>query len=164
MFDAFQVLTLLLVAVAMATALAHALEFPGKLRLQESAYKAVQPIYYPGFTAAGLVGEAGGMLATLIMAVLTWGFPGFPLALGAFLAMVIMHAIYWVFTHPVNNFWLDETRMGRAGTSFFSFGVDRSKEQPEDWTRLRDRWEYSHVARAVFATLAFLFLAILAVR
>lgn len=29
MFDTFQVLTLFLVAVAMTTALAHALEFPG---------------------------------------------------------------------------------------------------------------------------------------
>jgi len=164
MFDAFQVLTLLLVAVAMATSLAHALEFPGKLRLEKDAYKVVQPIYYPGFTVAGLVGEAGGMLATLVLVVLTWGSPGFPLALGAFLAMIVMHAIYWLFTHPVNNFWLAETRIGRAGAGFFSFGTGKKDAQPEDWTKLRDRWEYSHVARAVFATLAFLSLAILAVR
>ena len=25
-----------------------------------------------------------------------------------------------------------------------------------DWTRLRDRWEYSHVARAVFAGVSFI--------
>jgi hypothetical protein len=33
MFDILQVLTVLLVAVAMALALAHALELPGKMRL-----------------------------------------------------------------------------------------------------------------------------------
>lgn len=113
---------------------------------------------------AGLVGEAGGMLATFIMALLTWGSPGFPLALGAFLAMIVMHGIYWVFTHPVNNFWLDETKLGRAGSGFFSFGLGKREAQPKDWTKLRDRWEYSHVARAAFATLAFLLLAVLAVR
>jgi hypothetical protein len=164
MFDAFQVLTLLLVAIAMTTALGHALEFPGKLRLERSAYMAVQPIYYPGFTVAGLVGEAGGMLATLIMTVLTWGSAGFPIALGAFLAMVVMHAIYWMFTHPVNNFWLEGTKLGGAGSSFFSFGARKEGGRSGDWKKLRDRWEYSHVARSIFATLAFLLLAILAVR
>lgn len=164
MFDAFQVLTLLLVAIAMTTALAHALEFPGKLRLDRDAYVAVQPIYYPGFTVAGMIGEAGGLLATLIMTLLAWGSTGFPLALGAFLAMVVMHGIYWVFTHPVNNFWLEKTEVGRAGSGFFSLGAAKGEAHPEDWRKLRDRWEYSHVARAVFATLAFLFLAILAVR
>lgn len=37
MFDTLQVLTVLLVAVAMALALAHALELPGKLRLSKDA-------------------------------------------------------------------------------------------------------------------------------
>jgi hypothetical protein len=35
MFDILQVLTFLLVAVAMALALAHALELPGKMRLSK---------------------------------------------------------------------------------------------------------------------------------
>jgi hypothetical protein len=33
--------------------LAHALEWPGKLRLSREHYLAVQPIYYPGFTYSG---------------------------------------------------------------------------------------------------------------
>lgn len=167
MFGAFHVLTLFLVAVAMATALAHALEFPGKLRLQKATYVAVQGIYYPGLTLAGMIGEAGGLLATLAMAVMTFGSSGFPFALGAFLAMLAMHVIYWTVTHPVNNFWVEETAMGRAGSAFFSVGSGQNKKQeglPADWRRLRDRWEYSHIARAVFASLAFLLLAVLAVR
>ena len=43
----------------MGLALAHALEFPGKLRLDEATYRDVQTIYYPGFTVGGLVGELG---------------------------------------------------------------------------------------------------------
>jgi hypothetical protein len=30
--------------------LAHALEFPGKSRLNREAYMMLQPIYFPGFT------------------------------------------------------------------------------------------------------------------
>ena len=52
-----EVLTVLLVAVAMGLALAHALELPGKLRFSREAYLQVQPIYYPGFTIGGAVGE-----------------------------------------------------------------------------------------------------------
>ncbi len=39
-----QVITVFLVAVAMSLALAHALEFPGKLRLSRQAYLATQTI------------------------------------------------------------------------------------------------------------------------
>ena len=46
--------------------LAHALEFPGKLRLNKETYLNMQMIYYPGFTIGGMVGEAGG-LATLAL-------------------------------------------------------------------------------------------------
>jgi hypothetical protein len=61
-----QVITILLVAVAMSLALAHALELPGKMRLDEQTYRTVQTIYYPGFTF-GRLGEGLGMLATLVL-------------------------------------------------------------------------------------------------
>jgi hypothetical protein len=50
-------------AVAMALSLAHALEFPGKLRLGKDAYLAVQQIYYPGFTFGGFVGELAAAIS-----------------------------------------------------------------------------------------------------
>ncbi|BCH24469.1 hypothetical protein MesoLjLc_41320 [Mesorhizobium sp. L-8-10] len=159
MFEAFQVLTLLLVAVALASVLAHAMELPGKLRLAKEEYLAVQPIYYPGFTVAGGVGEAGGLAATFILTILWAGSPGFWLVFCAFLAMLVMHALYWILTHPVNNFWLKDSDLSRFGVGFFSFGA-RDEESAQDWRKLRDRWEYSHVARAFFAMLAFLLLAI----
>jgi hypothetical protein len=48
MVTTLQVITLMLVALAMAPAVAHALEFPGKKRLSKDAYLTVQGIYYPG--------------------------------------------------------------------------------------------------------------------
>jgi hypothetical protein len=62
-----QVVAVILVAVAMALTLAHALELPGKMRLSNETYLAVQPIYYPGFTIGGGIGEAGGMIALLTL-------------------------------------------------------------------------------------------------
>jgi hypothetical protein len=47
----------------MALSLAHALEFPGKLRLGKDAYLAVQQIYYPGFTFDGFVGELAAAIS-----------------------------------------------------------------------------------------------------
>ena len=46
MFDILQVVTVLLVAVAMALTLAHALELLGKMRLTKDVYYAMQYIYY----------------------------------------------------------------------------------------------------------------------
>ena len=45
----------------MALALAHALEYPGKRRLDRDTYFKVQAIYYPGFT----IGGAGEPLAPI---------------------------------------------------------------------------------------------------
>jgi hypothetical protein len=56
-FSGLQVLTVILVAVAMALSLAHALELPGKMRLTKEVYYAMQPVYYPGFTIGGGIGE-----------------------------------------------------------------------------------------------------------
>jgi hypothetical protein len=61
MLRLLQIVTTVLVAVA--PALAHALEFPGKMRLSQNAYATVQPFYYPGFTFAGIA-EVAGMIAT----------------------------------------------------------------------------------------------------
>ena len=65
MFHIIQILTITLVAIAMARALAHAFEFPRKKRLTRDSYVSVQGIYYPGFTLLG-VSEPGGLIAVLV--------------------------------------------------------------------------------------------------
>jgi hypothetical protein len=158
MVVALQVLSLVLVVIALVPALAHALELPGKLRLGKDAYFTVQPIYYPGFTIAG-ASEPFAIVSTIVLLALTPRRSAeFWLVLVALLALVGMHAVYWLFTHPVNKFWLRGEKLARLGSGFFSLGA--SEQAPADWTRLRDRWEYSHVARAALAFLSFVALAV----
>jgi hypothetical protein len=64
MHIALEVLAVILAAVTMSLALAHALELTGKLRLSKEHYLAVQAIYYPGFTIAGIA-EVGSIIAAL---------------------------------------------------------------------------------------------------
>lgn len=160
MLEVLQVLTLILVVVGMVPAVAHALELPGKLRLTKDAYVAVQPIYYPGFTVAGIC-EPLSIAATIALLLLTPRHSmDFWLTLGALLGLAGMHAVYWLFTHPVNNFWLQDEKLGRAGSRFFSLGAvgktaPQRDDDPADWAKRRDRWEYSHVARAVLAFCSF---------
>jgi hypothetical protein len=162
MFHLLQVLTLVFVAVALSTALAHALEMPGKMRLTREAYLAVQPIYYPGFTIGGGIGEVGALILTLVVLLLTPSkAPVFWLTLTALLCLVGMEAVYWIRIHPVNKHWLQGQNMSATGSRFFSIASDESSLRGDglaDWTALRDRWEYSHVIRAGLAAISFLML------
>jgi hypothetical protein len=164
MFLIFQVITVFLVAVAMSLALAHALELPGKMRLDRDTYLAVQGIYYPGFTYGGF-GEGLGMVATLVLLLLTpTHSPAFWWALTAFIALVAMQAVYWVITHPVNKYWLKDTHLQGLGGEFFSLDPMKkgaaSEEGREGWKKLRDKWEYSHVLRAILAVIALIALIV----
>jgi hypothetical protein len=142
------VLALLLIAVTMGLALAHALEFPGKAKLDEPTYRAVQTIYYPGFTLGGLVGEAGALLAlvTLVL-IMPAGTERFWWTAAALAFLAFLHATYWAVTHPVNSVWLKDTGLSGIGALFFGLFSPR---QGGDWAQLRNIWEYSHVARACF--------------
>jgi hypothetical protein len=80
--------------------------------------------------------------------------------LAALTGLVLAHAIYWAVTHPVNKVWLKDETLDKAGGSFFATGA-RTAEG--DWTALRDRWEWSHVARAVLEMLSLAALVIAAV-
>lgn len=147
-----QIVALLLVAVAMGLSLAHALEFPGKKRLDRETYAAVQEIYYPGFTLGGLVGELGGLvLLALLLALLAPDAPAFAWTAAALALLGASHLTYWLVTHRVNLFWVKDLDLGGAGARFFGLGGRRIQG---DWTRLRDIWEYSHAARGGLALLA----------
>jgi len=160
-----RVATVFLASVAMALSMAHALELPGKLRLDKQAYLTVQPIYYPGFTVGGL-SEILGILATVALLFMTpSGGRAFSLMLGALIALVAMHAAYWIITHPVNNFWLKDKGLEGIGAGFFAFGATKraasdGTTSDEGWKGLRNRWEFSHVLRAVLAAIALIFLII----
>lgn len=161
MHTALLIVVLLLVAVTMGLSLAHALEFPGKLRLDEPTYRAVQTIYYPGFTIGGLVGEFGGMLMLIaLLILLPKGTDRFWWTVAAFALLLVCHGTYWVVTHPVNNAWLKDTQL--TGTSQFFFGLSSATEGNR--RHMRNVWEWSHVGRALLATFSFLSLTMAIVR
>ncbi|MBE9079080.1 DUF1772 domain-containing protein [Romeria aff. gracilis LEGE 07310] len=158
MFNILQVLTVMLIAIAMALALAHALELPGKMRLDREAYYATQSIYYPGFTYGGACEPIGILSTTVLLVLMPSRSTNFWLTLVALLGLIGMQAVYWFFTHPINKFWVEGENLDRFSSDFFSFGTNKAQAEsetcPPDWMELRDRWEYSHVARAGFAILS----------
>lgn len=161
MIQTLSVIALLLVAITMGLACAHALEFPGKQRLDEPTYRAVQAMYYPGFTVGGLVGEFGSLVLLPVLLFLTpFGTHRFWWVAAALGLLVAGHLTYWLVTHPVNSVWLKGTRLSGAGALFFSL----SSGGDADWRRLRNVWEYSHVARACLAVAGFVALSVGLVR
>lgn len=165
MFLLLQILSVILVSIAMALSLAHALELPGKLRLTRENYLALQTIYYPGFTIGG-ISEPTAILATLVLLILTPAYtPAFWQTLTALVALALAHLVFWVVTQPVNKYWLAGETLGETGTRFFAVDKARGAGAPApDWLMLRDRWEYSHVARAVLTAIAFVALLLAVVR
>jgi len=94
MFLFLQVLTIFLASVTMSLALAHALELPGKMRLDKQTYMAVQTIYYPGFTIGGLA-EILAIVAAFVLLLMTpRNGAAFAWTLIGFIALVAMHGVY----------------------------------------------------------------------
>jgi L-alanine-DL-glutamate epimerase-like enolase superfamily enzyme len=160
MLLAFQVFTVFLTAIAMSLSLAHALEYPGKLRLDEQTYTVVQTIYYPGFTIGGIAEPVAAIAIVVLFVIMRDRNAQFSWFLVAFIALAAMHAVFWSVTQPVNRYWLKNQQLSKAGTQFFDTGhidaTDGSGTGEADWRYLRNRWEYSHLARAVLSVIAFI--------
>jgi len=150
-------LAALLATVAMAPALAHALELPGKRRLSRDDYTVVQRIYYPGFTIAG-TSELPGIIVTATALALTEAASlDFTLRAIGLVALVGMQAVYWLRVHPVNGFWLEGEDLDRFGAGFFAFAArrrDAGRDGHVEWTDLRARWESGHAMRAALSVVS----------
>jgi hypothetical protein len=145
MFPALWVVTVLIVVLATVPAVAHALELPGKMRLSKDEYAVIQRVYYPGFTVAGLAEPTGILLILILMFRGSEEYNVVLLAI-ALAGLIAMQVIYWLITHRVNKVWVSGQRLGAAGERFFAAGSDDAESR--DWLELRNRWEFSHVARA----------------
>ncbi len=154
-----QMVATITVAIVMGLSLAHALELPGKLRLTREQYLAVQTIYYPGFTLGG----AAEPISVLLLMVLAFFIriqhaQQFWLVIAALVGIVAAQLVFWTMTQPVNRYWLQQTQTSAAARRFFG-SVNPDGGAPE-WTTLRDRWERSHLLRALAASVAFVLLVI----
>jgi hypothetical protein len=122
-------LSLLLVALALAPAMAHLLELPNKINVSREAYLIVQQ-NYRGWALLGLV-IAGALFSTLILTVkLRQHRRAFLWSLLSFLCIAGTQAVFWTYTAPANQ-----------ATSNWTF-------MPENWAALRQQWEFSHAASA----------------
>ena len=121
MLVVLQVVTATLVSITMALALAHALEFPGKMRLSETEYRTVQTIYYPGFTIGGISEPLAALALLMLLFMTQTGTAAFWLMLMAFIALGLMHLIFWLMTQPVNKLWLASEKLSPASESAGNF-------------------------------------------
>jgi len=128
-----QLLALVFTVLALVPAAAHVIELPNKLPLPRDAYLSVQRIYR-GWSYAGFAVIAAALF-TPWLAIDTEGRARWP-AVIAFLAILGTQALFWSITFPVNRRTHNWT------------------EAPEDWERLRDRWEFSHAASALLNFIA----------
>ena len=131
MFLLLQVTTAFLACVTFALSLAHALELPGKLRLDKETYCAVQTIYYPGFTVGGFAEVLSVIAAAALLLMTPTRSAAFPWTLIGFLGLLTKHATYWILTHPVNNFWLRGQNLGGLGGRFFNINPLRAGESDQ---------------------------------
>jgi hypothetical protein len=132
----------------MAPAVAHALKLPGKVRLPKELLASVN------------LPRLSPLRSCLVHSAWHRGF----LARTRCVARSSRHAaVYGIAIRPINKFWLHGKTLSAAGSRFFSFDPtsrkhDRSR-QPYDWSRLRDRWELSHLVRAVLALVSLVLVA-----
>lgn len=160
-----QVVAVFLASIATSLALAHALELPGKLRLSKENYIVTQTIYYPGFTIGG-IGEALAVVAALALLLMTPSYnAAFWWTLAGFLFLLAKQAAYWVLTHPVNKFWTKDLNLKGLSAGFFAFGrgngaVEGTNNPGETRINFRNRWEYSHVCRALLSVAALVSLTV----
>jgi hypothetical protein len=138
-------IALLSTALALGPALAHAFELPNKIGLPQADYFTVQQIY-AGWNRLAIVLaiELASMLALAVMSrrrpEVFW-----PVLL-AIMSLACAQAIFWVFTYPAN------------------VATGNWTSVPADWQMWRVRWEYSHLAGAVFQILAISALIVAALR
>lgn len=160
MLEAVVLIATFLAALVFAQTVAHALEMPGKLRLNREQYYTVQTIYYPGFTIGGTAEPLSIVAVAAALLIGRPGVGGFWLVAGALAALVVTHVLFWVVVQPVNRQWLGTIKLSNAADHFFRTG--QAGAPTDDWTKLRDRWERGHLARAVTATVAFVLLLLAA--
>ena len=137
--------SLILTAVAMSAALAHALELPNKIHLSREDYLIAQQLY-KGWSLLGVF-VVGAAVATLTLAIMSRSEPRmFSGSLVAFACVAGSLAIFGIFTYPVNQ-----------ATHNWTIA-------PDNWETLRRQWEYSHAAAAVADVVGFVALVVTLVR
>jgi hypothetical protein len=136
---AIEFAAVLTTALALAPAMAHALELPNKIRMEREDYLNAQRLYR-GWQFVGIAVIAA--LVSTILLLRATSNREFLVSLVAVLSVVATQVVFWVFAFPVN-------RRTRNWT-----------HAPENWRSLRARWELSHAVSAALNLLALVSVAL----
>ena len=132
-FSIWRLLVLVLPALGLGPGAAHVLELPAKMAYSPVLYAAVTSSLYALFGTVGAAIQIGAVLAAGIFAWRTRHRPEFRLALFGALALAISLVIWGAIVAPVNSEWSRVIQ-------------DASEPVADAYARLRQRWEYGHVA------------------
>jgi hypothetical protein len=137
---ALRLLTIMLTALSMGAALCHLLEMPAKLTYDGTLWLTLlHTLYPPAFGTIGAAFEVGAVVSAVLLAVaVRRRRPAFGWTLLGALCLVAAHAAFWIWVAPVNA----------------TMGAATPDALPANWMALRDRWEYTHAARAVLQVVA----------
>jgi Domain of unknown function (DUF1772) len=138
--------SLILASVTIVSPLAGALEVPGDVQLSRERYLAVRGIYYPGLTVAGVAEPLAIVVIGFLLASVSPAMPSFWLVALALAAEALAHLLYWLLIVPMNGVWMTGESLRATPVP----GIDAA-----DRSALQDRWERSHIYRAVASTAAF---------
>jgi len=130
-----QFLAVVLTALALVPSGAHLFELPNKINLPRDTYLIVQGIY-AGWALFGIIDLAAlGMNVVLAIRLRRqrWAFS---FVVTAALCFVVFFAIFFTWTFPANQVTANWTTM------------------PDNWSELRQEWEYSHAVNAVVMLIA----------
>lgn len=145
---AWRYATLMLTALTLGLAFAHALELPVKVGYDSSLYVQVNHTLYRYFALAGGPIEVSALAAAGVLAFLVRGRrPAFVPTLAAAVCLAAALAVFFAVIQPAN----------------VEFGDWTPTSVPADWTAWRNRWEYGHAAHAglQFAALSLLVVSLL---
>jgi hypothetical protein len=132
-------IAVLATGIAMAAALAHALELPNKIVMNAADYFAAQQSYRGWDRLAFLlVLEAVGIIA--LTATHRHERPIVWRLVVSWVTLALAQVLFWFFTFPANT------------------ATDNWTLAPANWEALRSQWEYSHLGGAIFQVLTFSFL------
>jgi hypothetical protein len=132
-------LTLTLTALSMGVAFAHALQLLPKMQYAPALYLTLFKSLYEYYGKIAGWFEVGAVLAAIALVYLVRDRrPAFLPTLIGTACLVAAHAAYWIWVAPANNLMA-------------SWPVE---SPPADWTRVRDQWEYTHLARFFLQLLA----------
>jgi hypothetical protein len=125
-------------AVTMTAAFGHLMELPPKMHFAPRLYVALHRTLYPNF---GRIAGVAEILAVVTTGALAWRLrkqrsKAYPLTASAAGALAAAHGAFWSLVSPAN-------------TTMANWPLDSI---PPDWTRWRNRWEYTHAVRALLIT------------